>query len=344
MSRLSRRPKARYWDRSTIDSIDARRSIKAMSEHRVMVLALDGVLPLDLGIPTQIFNARPNTPYELTVCGDTQHPVTTSGGFTLGLPAGLEALAEADTIIVPGYHDYRSPPSGAVTAALKLAGRAGLRIASICTGAFALAAAGLLDGRTVTTHWASADDLEELYPALSVNRGVLYIDDDTVLTSAGVTAGIDLCLHIVRKDLGAAVANDIARELVAAPHRDGGQAQYIAKSLSDPAATTLARTRQWALSHLDEDLTIHRLAEHASVSTRTLTRVWRQETGISPHQWLLTARINRARELLETSPLSVEQIAAASGLGSSTNMRARFRDTVGTTPSAYRRTFQHAAA
>ena len=159
-----------------------------------MVLALDGVLPLDLGIPTQIFNTRPNTPYELTVCGDTQHVVTTSGGFTLGLRAGLEALAEADTIIVPGYDGYRSPPSGAVTAALKLAGRAGLRIASICTGAFALAAAGLLDGRTVTTHWASADDLEELYPALSVNRGVLYIDDDTVLTSAGVTAGIDLCV------------------------------------------------------------------------------------------------------------------------------------------------------
>jgi len=315
-----------------------------MRRHRIVVLALDGVLPIDLGIPTQIFNARPNTPYELTVCGDTEEPVTTSAGFTLGLTAGLEALAEADTVIVPGYQDYRRPPSGAVIAALKLAGRADVRIASICTGAFALAAAGLLDRRTVTTHWASADDLEELYPQLCIDRGVLYIDDDTILTSAGVTAGIDLCLHIVRKDLGAAIANIIARELVAAPHRDGGQAQYIANGLPEPSAMTLTETREWALGRLDQDLTIHQLAGHAAVSTRTLTRIWRQESGVSPHQWLLTARINRARELLETTQLSVEQIAARCGLGSSTNMRARFRDNVGTTPSAYRRTFQHAAA
>ena len=228
-----------------------------MRRHRIVVLALDGVLPIDLGIPTQIFNARPNTPYELTVCGDTEEPVTTSAGFTLGLTAGLEALAEADTVIVPGYQDYRRPPSGAVIAALKLAGRADVRIASICTGAFALAAAGLLDRRTVTTHWASADDLEELYPQLCIDRGVLYIDDDTILTSAGVTAGIDLCLHIVRKDLGAAIANIIARELVAAPHRDGGQAQYIANGLPEPSAMTLTETREWALSRLDQDLAIH---------------------------------------------------------------------------------------
>jgi transcriptional regulator GlxA family with amidase domain len=315
-----------------------------MRSHRIVVLALDGVLPIDLGIPTQIFNARPNTPYELVVCGDIEHTVRTSAGFTLGLAAGLDALADADTIIVPGYQDYRRPPSSHVTAALKLAGRAGVRIASICTGSFALAAAGLLDGRTVTTHWASADDLEELYPQLCVDRDVLYIDHDTILTSAGVTAGIDLCLHIVRKDLGATVANDIARELVAAPHRDGGQAQYIANSLPDPAATTLAPTREWALSRLGEVVTIRQLAGHASVSTRTLTRMWRQETGVSPHRWLLTARINRARELLERTQLSVELVAAQCGLGSSTNLRARFRDTVGTTPSAYRRAFQHAAA
>lgn len=205
-----------------------------MNKHRVMVLAVDGVLPMDLGIPTQIFNARPNTPYELTVCGDTEAAVTTSAGFTLGLTAGLEALAEADTIIVPGFEDFRRPPHPRVRTALKLAGRAGIRIASICTGAFAVASAGLLDGRTVTTHWAKADDLEELYPRLRVDRNVLYIDNDTILTSAGFTAGIDLCLHLVRKDLGAAVANDIARDIVAAPHRDGGQAQYINRSLPTP--------------------------------------------------------------------------------------------------------------
>ncbi|MFG3015863.1 GlxA family transcriptional regulator [Streptomyces cinerochromogenes] len=314
-----------------------------MNRHRVMVLAVDGVLPMDLGIPTQIFNARPNTPYELTVCGDTEGAVTTSAGFTLGLTAGLEALAEADTVIVPGFEDFRRPPHPRVRAALKLAGRAGIRIASICTGAFAVASAGLLDGRTVTTHWASADDLEELYPRLRVDRNVLYIDNDTVLTSAGVTAGIDLCLHMVRKDLGAAVANDIAREIVAAPHRDGGQAQYITRSLPDPQATTLAGTREWALRSLDENLTIPELAAHAGVSPRTLTRLWRRETGVSPHQWLLTARINLARELLETTELQVEQIAMRCGLGSGANMRARFRDTVGITPTAYRRTFRHRA-
>jgi transcriptional regulator GlxA family with amidase domain len=309
-----------------------------------MVLAVDGVLPMDLGIPTQIFNARRYTPYELTVCGDTESVVTTSAGFTLGLAAGLDALADADTIIVPGFQDHRRPPHPRVTTALKLAGRAGIRIASICTGAFALAAAGLLDGRTVTTHWATMDDLEALYPRLRVDRNVLYIDNDTILTSAGVTAGIDLCLHMVRKDLGAAVANNVARDIVAAPHRDGGQAQYLTRTLPAPRDTTLAETRSWALRGLEEDLTIPVLANHAGVSVRTLTRLWREETGVSPHQWLLTARVNRARELLETTDLQVEQIAIRSGLGSGANMRARFRDAVGVTPTAYRRAFQHRAA
>jgi transcriptional regulator GlxA family with amidase domain len=265
--------------------------------------------------------------------------VATNAGFSLGLTAGLDALAAADTVIVPGYWDYRRPAQAWVVEALAEACRTGKRIASICTGAFALAATGLLGGRTVTTHWASADDLAELYPSVRVDRNVLYIDDGQLLTSAGVTAGIDLCLCLVRKDLGAAVANDIARELVAAPHRDGGQAQYIARSLPDPSSTTLTRTRTWALDRLGEALTIPQLASHARVSTRSLTRLWREETGVSPHQWLLNARINRARELLEVTDLQVEQIAVRCGFGSGTNRRARFRDTVGTTPTAYRRAF-----
>ncbi|MGW7489419.1 GlxA family transcriptional regulator [Streptomyces sp. NPDC054786] len=255
-----------------------------MAPHRVAVLVLPLVLPIDLGIPTQIFNARHNTPYELTVCSGARGSVTTSTGFTVGDTAGLPALAQADTIIVPGYWDYQLPPAPEVTAALRLAFSRGARIASICTGAFALAAAGLLNGRTVTTHWASADDLEKLYPQVRVDRSVLYIDDGPLLTSAGVTAGIDLCLYLVRKDLGAAVANDIARELVAAPHRDGGQAQYIAQSLPEPTARTLTDTRDWALNHLDEALTLEVLARHARVSARTLVRSWRQETGITPHR------------------------------------------------------------
>jgi len=174
-----------------------------------------------------------------------------------------------------------------------------------------------------------------------VDRNVLYIDNGSILTSAGVTAGIDLCLHLVSKDLGAAVAKEIAREIVAAPHRDGGQAQFIARSLPVPNATTLAATRAWAVHRLEKDLTLTELAGHAGVSPRTLTRLWRQETGVSPHQWLLTARLDRARELLETTDLQVERVATRCGLGSGTNLRARFRDAVGTTPTAYRRAFQH---
>jgi transcriptional regulator GlxA family with amidase domain len=305
-----------------------------------VVLALPEVLPIDLGIPTQIFNPRPYTPYDFTVCADTSEAVTTSAGFTLGGIAGLEALAEADTIIVPGYWNYQRLPSSQVIAALRSAADRGVRIASICTGAFALAAAGLLDGKTVATHWASADELEKLYPRVRVDRDVLYLDNDPLFTSAGVTAGVDLCLYLVRKDLGAAVANDIARELVAAPHRDGGQSQYILRSLPEPTAVSLATTRDWALRRLAEDMSILRLAAHARVSPRTLTRIWRQETGVSPRQWLLTARINRARELLETTTLGVEQVAARSGLGSATNLRARFREALGTTPTRYREVFQ----
>ncbi|MCX5554534.1 GlxA family transcriptional regulator [Streptomyces sp. NBC_00038] len=311
-----------------------------MAPHRVAVLALPFVIPIDLAIPTQIFNERSYTPYELLVCSGHRGSVTTSTGFTIGSTAGLSALARADTIIVPGYWEYQRPPAPEVTAALNTAFNRGARIASICTGAFALAAAGLLSGRTVTTHWSSADELERLYPEVRVDRSVLYIDDDPLLTSAGMTAGIDLCLYIVRKDLGTAVANSIARELVAAPHRDGGQAQYIDRTLPSPTDHTLADTRDWALGRLNETLTLDILARHARVSARTLIRMWRQETGITPHQWLLTARINHARELLEATDLGIEQIATHSGFGTSTNLRARFRDALGTTPSAYRRAFQ----
>lgn len=310
----------------------------------MVVLALDQVLPIDLAIPTQIFNSRPNTPYALSICGAAVGLIETSANFTLGVTSGLDALPKADTVIVPGYWNYRRPPAPSVTDALKDAARRGIRIASICTGAFALAAAGLLDGRTVTTHWASADELEELYPSTRVDREVLYIDDSPLLTSAGITAGIDLCMHIVRKDLGAHVANEIARELVAAPHRDGGQAQYIPTPLPDPAnATTLAQTRAWAIKHLDQPLSLDALAKHAGVSSRTLTRLWRAETGTSPHRWLLAARINLARELLETTNMSVDQVADRCGLGGATNLRARFREAVGTTPTAYRYAFAHEA-
>jgi transcriptional regulator GlxA family with amidase domain len=315
-----------------------------LGSHRVAVLVLPGVYPLDLGIPAQIFSERPDTPYELTVCGVTRGEVSTSTGFTIGTTAGLAALTQADTVIVPGYQDYRMPLPSEVAAALQVAASRGARIAAICFGVFALAAAGLLSGRTVTTHWAGADALEELYPDLHVDRDVLYIDDDPLLTSAGVTSGVDLCLHIVRKDLGAAIANDIARDLVAAPHREGGQSQYIPRVLPEPTAHNLSATRTWALERLDEPLNLEALARHAKVSSRTLIRMWRQETGVTPHQWLLAARVDHARELLEVTDLGIEQIASQSGLGTGTNLRARFREALGVTPTAYRRAFQSSTA
>lgn len=314
-----------------------------MDIHRVAVLALDGVVPFDLGIPTGIFGTRPNTPYRLTVCGRTRAALTTSAGFTLRPQAGLAALADANTIIVPGYFPHRIPPPQSVLVALRAAAKRGARMTSICTGAFALAAAGLLDGRTVTTHWGMAAELEELFPNVRVDPDVLYIDDNLVLTSAGVTAGVDLCLHIVRKDLGAHIANDIARHLVASPHRAGGQAQYIPTPLPDRAITSLRATRAWALTRLGSQLALTDLADHARFSTRTLTRLWRAETGVSPHQWLLSSRISHARELLEKTDLSIEQISTRCGLGSATNFRARFRDALRTTPTSYRHAFRHGA-
>ncbi|WP_371596838.1 GlxA family transcriptional regulator [Streptomyces sp. NBC_00564] len=311
-----------------------------MRTHRVAVLALPGVFPLDLGIPTQIFNPRAMTHYELTVCGPSRDDVITSAGFTLGVTEALAPIAFADTIVVPGFDTYRQPVAPDVVEALRAASNRGSRVASICTGAFALAAADLLTGRTVTTNWASAGDLEELYPDVRVDRDVLYIDDDLVLTSAGGSAGIDLCLHIVRNDLGAAVANAIARDLVAAPHRDGTQSQFISRALPEEPSQSLNATRAWALHHLSEPLSLDDLARHAQVSTRTLIRMWRQETGSSPHQWLVTARLNNARELLEATDLSVGRIAARSGLGSGSSMRARFGDALGITPTEYRRGFR----
>lgn len=308
--------------------------------HRVAVLALDAVLPLDLGIPAQVFAERPDTPYRLTLCGPAPGPVRTTSGFTVHAPAGLGELRRADTIIVPGFEPHLRTPPGPVLEALADAHARGRRVVSICTGAFALAAAGLLDGRAATTHWQHAGELAGRYPRVRVDRDVLYVDEGEVLTSAGVAAGIDLCLHIVRRDLGAAASNRVARTLVAAPHRDGGQAQYISRGVA-PAATgtSLAPTREWALSRLDHPLTVARLAAHARVSERTFARRFLAETGTTPLRWLLTARVDRARELLESGDLSVEQVAERCGLGSGANLRLHFRRFVGTTPTAYRRTF-----
>jgi transcriptional regulator GlxA family with amidase domain len=307
--------------------------------HRVAVLALDGVTPLDLAIPAQIFTARPETPYEVTVCA-LDSTVTTTAGFALVAGGDLAQVRAADTVIVPGFEPLVRPPQ-AILDVLAEARDRGKRVVSICTGAYPLASAGVLDGLHATTHWKHIDALERDFPAVTVDRDVLYVDEGDVLTSAGVCCGIDLCLHIVRRDLGAGVANQIARGLVAAPHRDGGQAQYVPAPVPVAGEASLAETRGWALHRLHEPLTLRVLARHAGVSQRTFMRRFTEETGTTPLQWLLNARLGRARELLETSDHGVDRVARDCGLGTAANLRLHFRRALGTTPTAYRRAFTH---
>ncbi|MGX7761272.1 GlxA family transcriptional regulator [Streptomyces angustmyceticus] len=308
-----------------------------MTAHRIAILALDGVMPLDLAIPAQIFATRPETPYETTVCTPAA-TVHTTGAFTVHAEGDLEQVRAADTVIVPGTQPPRRPPE-AVLAALAEAHERGKRMVSICTGAFALAAAGVLDGLHATTHWQYIDDFARDFPAVSVDRDVLYVDEGNVLTSAGVCCGIDLCLHIVRRDLGAVVANRIARGLVAAPHREGGQAQYVPAPVAVAGDASLSGTREWALQRLSEPVTLRQLARHAGISQRTLMRRFTEETGTTPLQWLLHARLGRARELLETTDHPVDRVAQDCGLGTAANLRLHFRRVLDTTPTAYRRTF-----
>lgn len=308
-----------------------------MPSHRIAILALDGVLPLDLAIPAQIFATRPETPYETTVC-TVAAQVHTTGGYAVLAEGDLDQVRAADTVIVPGSEPPSRAPD-AVLSALAEAHARGARMVSICTGAFALAAAGVLDGLHATTHWRYIDDFEREFPAVTVDRDVLYVDEGDILTSAGVCCGIDLCLHIVRRDLGAVVANGIARGLVAAPHREGGQAQYVPAPVAVSGEASLSGTREWALQRLGEPVTLRQLARHAGVSQRTLMRRFTEETGTTPLRWLLHARLGRARELLETTDQPVDRIAQDCGLGTAANLRLHFRRVLDTTPTAYRRTF-----
>jgi transcriptional regulator GlxA family with amidase domain len=279
--------------------------------------------------------------YDVRVCG-VEPTVRVTSGYGLQLDHGPEALAEADTVIVPGTHcvpvrrDGVLPP--AVAEALALVPEHA-RWMSICTGAFVLAAAGRLDGRRATTHWARAADFRRLFPAVELDEDVLFVDDGDLLTSAGLAAGIDLCLHLLRRDHGAAVANAVARDIVAAPHREGGQAQFIDRPSVVTARTGIGETLEWALQRLGEPLTVAGLAAHARMSARGFARTFTVETGTSPMKWLNAARVNHARELLETTGTSIDDIAARCGLGTPANFRQHFRRATGTTPSEYRRMF-----
>ncbi|MFJ9827145.1 GlxA family transcriptional regulator [Streptomyces sp. NPDC101160] len=321
-----------------------------MRPHRVAVLALPGLLPFELGIPHRIFG-RAKDPegrplYEIVTCAVAAGPVQTDADFAVHVEHGPEILATADTVVVPAsyelgpvYEEGRLTPE--LAAALAHV-RPGTRVASICTGGYVLAAAGWLDGRPATTHWAHADHFQSLFPEVRVDAEVLYVDDGDVLTSAGVAAGIDLCLHIVRRDHGTAVANAVARSTVVPPHRDGGQAQYIARPLPEAGASTTTAARAWALAHLHEPIQLRDLAVRESMSVRTFTRRFRDEVGISPGQWLTQQRVERARHLLESTDLPIDQIAHDSGFGTAQSLRVHLQAAIGVTPTAYRRTFRAA--
>ncbi|WP_223361067.1 GlxA family transcriptional regulator [Leifsonia sp. ZF2019] len=289
-------------------------------------------------MPFHVFD-QPGLGYEVTLCGRAPGPVETHNGWPLVAPSGLEALDAADTVIVPAFSGFPDGLPADVIDALRAAHRGGARIVSICTGAFALAEAGLLDGRRATTHWEFTDELVRRYPAVSVDPDALYVDEGRVVTSAGVASGIDLCLHLLRADRGAAVANSVARRMVAAPSREGGQTQFIRRPPTTPASANLAATVEWALGRLDDVVTVADLARHSRLSARTFARRFVAEMGSTPIKWLNGVRVDRARELLETTNASIDDIARASGLGSAANLREHFRRVTGTSPRAYRRAF-----
>ncbi|MFD7416685.1 GlxA family transcriptional regulator [Kitasatospora purpeofusca] len=309
-------------------------------KHRVAVLVLEGAKPLDVGIPAQVFSSRPSMPYTVRVCGPAPGLVAGGDGLSYHVAEGLEAVEHADTVFVPGYRDpATTAPPAAVVEALVAAHARGARLAAISTGAFALAATGLLDGRRATTHWHYAKALAERHPRIRVDENVLFVDEGAVLTSAGAASGIDLCLHLVRRDHGVGLSNHVARRLVAAPYRSGGQAQYVPRSVPEPLGDLFAGTREWALAHLAEPLTLEGLARHARVSARTFSRRFVEDTGYTPMQWVLRARVDLARELLERTDLGVEQIADRVGLGTGANLRLHFHRVLGTSPTEYRHTF-----
>jgi transcriptional regulator GlxA family with amidase domain len=310
------------------------------SIHRVAVLVLEGAKPLDVGIPAQVFTRRPSMPYEVHVCGAAAGLVTGGDGLAYHVAEGLEAIRSADTVFIPGYREpAREDPPTAVTDALLEAHARGTRLAAISTGAFALAATGLLDGKRATTHWHYTRILQAKHPRIRVDENVLFVDEGDVLTSAGAASGVDLCLHLVRRDHGVGLSNQVARRLVAAPYRSGGQAQFVPRSVPEPLGDFFTATRHWALERLETPLTVTDLARNARVSTRTFSRRFVEDTGYTPMQWILRARIDLARELLERTDLGVEQIADRVGLGTGANLRLHFHRVLGTSPSEYRHTF-----
>ncbi|MEU2238354.1 helix-turn-helix domain-containing protein [Streptomyces sp. NPDC018338] len=310
------------------------------NRHRVVVLALEGVYPFELGIPNRVFGAVPEF-YEVVTCSVDGPTVRTNSDFSVTVAHGPEVLRTADTVVLPPFDLSlltREPPPAVAEALASIP--PGVRLVSICTGAFVLAAAGMLDGRPATTHWALVETFRSWFPGVELDPDVLFVDDGSVLTSAGAASGVDVCLHLVRKDHGAAVANRVARMCVAPPWRDGGQAQYIEQPVPAATANDTSATRQWALERLHEPIALGDLAGHARMSLRTFARRFDEEVGMSPGRWLIQQRVTRARQLLETTDLAVDDIAGQVGFATGTSLRQHLHAAIGVTPLAYRRTFR----
>lgn len=321
----------------------------ASAPHRVVVLALDGVYPFEMTIPVRIFGTAEGPDgsplYEVLTCSLDGGPVRTSADFSVTVPHAADVLATAGTVVIPPYACGPGAVRTRLTAPLAdaLASlRSGTRTVSICTASYVLAAAGLLDGRRATTHWNDADAFQRAFPRVTVDPGVLFVDDGDVLTAAGVAAGVDLCLHLVRRDHGSEAANRVARLCVVAPWREGGQAQFIERPVPPPAAASTSATRAWAMERLDRPLTLAELAAHARMSVRTFSRRFRAEAGATPGQWLTQQRVHHARRLLETTDLPVDAVASRAGFGTAASLRQHLTAALGVSPTAYRHTFRPA--
>jgi transcriptional regulator GlxA family with amidase domain len=304
--------------------------------HNVVALVVPDVIIFDLAIPAEIFGrAVEHGRYAFTVCTEQPGAVRSTSGFNLEIGSSLDAMEGADTVIVPGFFP-RTDLSPVVIAALRRASARGARVASVCVGAFALAAAGLLDGRNATTHWEFADELAARFPAVRVTPEVLYVHEGPVLTSAGIAAGVDLCLYMVRCDYGALAATEVSRRMVAPVHRAGGQAQFMERPIPDDGLG-LAATRAWAIQEMHRPLAVSGLAEHAGYSTRAFARRFVAEVGTTPLRWLTDQRLLEARRLLEATELPIEDVAWRCGLGTAANLRLHLARDASITPTAYRR-------
>ncbi len=318
-------------------------ALRRTFNRRVVAFTYDGLCTFEFGVVVEMFGLpRPELSvpwYDFRVCALDRGPLRATGGITIQPRAGLRAFNDAGTIVIPGWRNPDERPPAPLLNALRAAHARGTRLVTICSGVFVLAAAGLLNGKRATTHWRYAETLQSRYPEVQVEADVLYVDEGQILTSAGSAAGIDLCLHIVRSDFGADIANQVARRLVMPPQREGGQSQYIPAPIRRDATNGLASVLDWAQRKLHEPLTIDRLARRANMSGRTFARRFREETGTTPHHWLTHQRLLAAQHRLETTDDSIDTIADAVGLRTAATLRLHFRDRLGTTPTAYRRRF-----